>query len=406
MKSMPPTFAFVGQGTLMLCRPGKPPEAIQSAFVQRIEDRAERDRERHGWRADNMAWNFRPQTMALPGMGAAPMMAGRDVRFVSVAAGRDGLLLYSIATSHIGGLFEFDAKNNEERRLVHKANFNAEGLMAHPTTGELTFCVRHADGSSAIGMAQPDGSKHKVVTEGDSVDDAPSWAGGPGRRIVYQSAGIGRNAAGVPIDLTNARIEQLDLDSQSLTVVVEDVRYDYLAPRLTADGTLYAIRRPYESVAPTWSPLGLLKDILLFPFRFLMAVAAFLNVFSMFFRQQPLYGAGGPRMNADMSRMRLWGRWIDTRKAMGRSNKEQALVGSDWKLIRRSADGTETVLADRVVHFDLCDDGGILLTNGSRVTLLAPDGTKTELARGKLIERVAIVRESAADDQSTPVTSR
>lgn len=386
-----PTFAFVGQGKLMLCRPGQEPQSVESAFVQRIEDRVERERERHGWRSDGMMWNMM-SPMAMRG-GMAPVGPARKARFVSVANGRNGLVLYSIATSHVGGLFEFNAANNEERRLVHKAGFNAEALTANPATGELAFCVRNADGTAAIGVAGADGSKHKVITEGDSLDECPSWVPGAGRRLVFQSAGIARDQHGHPRDQSSYRIEELDLDSQKMDVVIEDTRYDYLVPRKDSAGNLYAVRRPYESRHPRVSPLGLLKDILLFPFRLLMAIAAFLNVFSMFFRQQPLYRAGGPNSEEDSRHMVLFGRLVDTKKALAASNKEQALVKADWKLIRRSPDGQETVLAERVVHFDLCDDG-ILWTNGSRVYLIDAGGKQTELVKGKLIEHVAVIEKA------------
>lgn len=388
-----PTFAFIGQGKLMLCRPGKEPEPIESPFVQRIEERHERERDRHGWRQGVALWNFRQPQMTALGMNAAPMTDVPTTRFVSVAAGRDGRLLFSIATQHVGGLFAFDPGLREEQRLVHKASFNAEELQAHPVSGELAFSIRHDDGSASIGIAEPGGGKHRAVTEGDSIDSSPAWVDGPGRRIVFQSVGIARNEQSMWFDLTNSRIELLDLDAQKMEVVVEDLAQDYLAPRLAADGTLYAIRRPFEPMHKRASPWTIAKDVVLFPFRVVLAIVAFLNVFSIFFRQQPLFTAGGPQSKRDLSTIRLWGRWIDTRKALAKSKGEEALVGTEWKLIRRAPDGQEDVLAERVVHFDLCSDGSILYTNGSRVMQRAPDGTKVERARGKLIERLAVVRE-------------
>jgi hypothetical protein len=394
-----PTFAFVGQGKLMICRPGREPEPIESAFVQRIEDRVERERERHGWRGDGMMWNMM-SPMAMRG-GMAPSGAQvRSARFVSVANGLGGMMLYSISTSQVGGLFEFDPAKKEERRLVHKAGFNAEALTAHPASGELAFCIRNTDGTAAIGVAQADGSKHRSVTEGDSLDECPSWVPGTGRNLVFQSAGIARDQAGHPRDHSSYRNERLDLDAQKMDVIVEDVRFDYLAPRIDAKGNLLAIRRPYESRVPHVSPFGLLKDIVLFPFRVLMTIAAFLNFLSMFVRQQPLYRAGGPSAQDDSRPMVLFGRYIDTRKALAASNKEQALVKPDWKLIRRTPDGTETVLAERVVHFDLADDG-VVWTNGSRVYLIDSLGSQTELVKGKLIEHLAVIRDRSA----LPLTS-
>lgn len=236
-----PTVAFVGQGKLMICRPGKEPEPVESAFVQRIRDRVERERERHGWRGDGMMWNMMSPIAMRSSM--APSEPVRDARFVSVANGRDGLMLYSIATSQVGGLFEFDPTNNEERRLVHKAGFNAEALTSNPKTGELAFCIRNNDGTAAIGVADERGGKHHPVTEGDSLDECPSWVPGEGRRLVFQSAGIARNQSGVPVDLSSSRIELLDLDAQKMNVLVEDVRFDYLAPHISIQTEIFTQSR-------------------------------------------------------------------------------------------------------------------------------------------------------------------
>lgn len=376
----------------MLCRPGREPEPLDSAFVARIEERKERDRARNGWREAGGAWNFNPAAqMPLAAMGAMPVPGEASAaRFASVAAGLDGKLLYSIQTSHIGGLFEYDPATREERRLVHKAGFVAESLAAHPTTGELAFCVRHGDGSSSIAVANADGGKHRIMTEGDSLDECPSWAGGNGRVVVFQSAGIARSGDGLRASLSPYRVEALDLDASAMRVVVESGEYDYLAPRLDADGTLFAIRRPYESGATRGLGWTLLKDLVLFPIRVLMTLVAVLNFISMFTRGAPLHTAGGPATRRDGRPLFLWGRVVDTKKALAKSGKEQSLVGAEWKLVRRSPDGAETVLADRVLHFDLCP-AGVLFTNGSRVWLLDSRGEKKLLVSGQIVERVAAI---------------
>lgn len=91
----------------------------------------------------------------------------------------------------------------------------------------------------------------------------------------------------------------------------------------------------------------------------------------------------------------LFGRYVDTKKALARSNNEQALVKADWKLVKRTPTGDETTIAERVVHFDLCD-GGIVWTNGSRVYLLSDEGKEVELVKGKLIEHIAVIKKLPA----------
>lgn len=395
----PITFAFLGQGKLMLVRPGQAPVELASAFVERIEALRERDRDRHAWQGDGMAWAITRRSPIGGMMPQMQMMApgAAAARFVSVAAGgAPGQLFYSIHTAYVGGLFEYQIRSGEERRLVHKANLHAEGIMADPVSGDLAFCARNDDGSASIAMADRNGSKIRVLTEGDSVDECPSWSSANPRTIVFQSAGIGRDQNGAPVEFTSYRIETLDMETQKMTVLAEDGRFDYLSPRVAADGTLYCIRRPYESRGPRVSAWSVLKQIVLFPVGVVMTIVAIFNTLSLFLRQKPLLTGGAQRdMGGHMRNVLLWGRWVDAKKAVADEKSEQSLVPADWVLVRRSSDGAETEVASRVVHFDLCDTG-VLYTNGSRVWHLDNAGTRTELVRGKLIERLAVVQDAPA----------
>ena len=71
----------------------------------------------------------------------------------------------------------------------------------------------------------------------------------------------------------------IDTERGELTEILSDPEYDYTSPYSSFDGSLYYIKKPYSlGIAP--NPLGILGDILLFPFRILRALFSFLNVFS------------------------------------------------------------------------------------------------------------------------------
>src|SRR6185503_6097418 len=86
-------------------------------------------------------------------------------------------------------------------------------------------------------------------------------------------------------------IQHLDVESGSLNTLAEDPRFDLLTPFQTSTGTLYFIRRPYRT-GRELNPLTLLKDIILFPFRLLLAVFHFLQFFSMRYSGKKLSSAG------------------------------------------------------------------------------------------------------------------
>jgi hypothetical protein len=325
--------------------------------------------------------------------------SGRPAPRHLTRGGPDGQLLYALDTDTVGGLFEYAPREDQERRVFHRNRFRARDLCRHPVDGTLAFSVGHDDGSANIAVMESEGRGPREVTEGDSVDEAPSWSAasataGMSRAVAFQSAGVGRNVAGHRIALGPYCVQRLDLDSGDMTVLLEDDQTDYLVPREAADGTLYYIRRPHQPAIAAPSPLKVIGDIVLFPFRLALAILHFLNFFSLMFSRKPLITAGGPpKEGPDTRSMMLWGKMIDAEKALRESKKSgggKALVPKSWELVRRSPDGSEWVAARGVVSFDLCPNGNLVYTDGTTVYHLTPDGQPTALCDGTLIEHVTL----------------
>jgi hypothetical protein len=392
---MTPTVAYLAEGKLYMKRGDAAPRLIDSPFVQQMLDRIQRTRERHDWKNQGMAWQ-----MGAGGfggfMGGRPNMPAevRRVRFSGLTRGQNpGELLYALDTDHVGGLFVYDTSQQSERRLYHRNQFRAANLSRHPSNDTLAVSLRGEDGSAPIAIMEPDGRGLKEITEGDVIDEAPAWSPGDGKTILYQSSGIGRNAAGFMVAQGPYAIQKLDLDSGDLTTLIEEDNFDLLLPRLLPDGSVLFIRRPYEPGGVTVSPLKVAKDILFFPFRLVVAIVHFFNWFSHVFARKPLITAGGPPKEGPEARyIMLWGRMIDAEKAIAaKKGDAKSLVPPTWQLVKRAGDDTETVLAKGVLAFDLADDGSIVYTNGSAVYHRTADGTIAELCRGKMIEHVSVV---------------
>jgi hypothetical protein len=233
------------------------------------------------------------------------------------------------------------------------------------------------------------------VTFGDSHDQAPSWVGGEGRRLVFQSAAIGRDHGGHYRGLSPYRIEIADLDAQEVTVLLEDESHDLLQPRQLADGTLHFIRRPYRHGPPPPSLWAVAKNVVLYPVRFLVGVHHFFNFFSTVFTGKPLIAAGGPprEQSPEQRFLMHYGHVIDLQKARERGSKDEpaGIAPKEWQLIRRAPDGTETPLADGVLAYDVLPTGEALYTDGTHVTHLTPDGRRERLCTDELIECVVLL---------------
>jgi hypothetical protein len=332
-------------------------------------------------------------------------MRPAETRLVRITAltrapqGDAGQLLYALDTGAVGGLFTYDVGAAAENRLFHKQEFKANDMACHPAKQLLALSTQLEDGTASIAIMQPGNRKLHAVTEGDSLDQAPSWvpvAEDPTREVlVYQSAGLARDPRGFVTGLGPYSIHRLDIDRGKFATVLENAKWDYLTPRVRlVEGKerLYFIRRPYKleghSPRTIWT---LLMDIVLFPFRLMRAIFAFLNAFSMFFTQRPLTTAGGPNAKqVDTRMLLLHGRWIDTQKALKAAQKGQpgALVPASWELMCMDEKGALTTLATSVLAFDLAPDGRVVYTNGTEIHVISTEGKSERVCEQRMISQV------------------
>jgi hypothetical protein len=389
-----PPIAYIADGRLFMLAAGSDARLVESTFVQGILDRVEKNRERNEWKGANMAWQVtrRMNPMAL----GAQLGELRRVRFAGVAAGPSANeILYAIDTDYACGLFQHELREGYERRLYHRNQFRACDLARSSETGMLAFALRSPDGTSHVATMAAEGRGFKTITEGDAVDEAPSWVPGGGNVVLFQSAGVGRNPHGAVTGLSPYAIQKIDLDQGKMEMVVEEDDTDALMPRQAKDGSLYFVRRPYQPLGAAIPFWRYALDTALFPFRLLVAIAGFLNVFSMIFAKKPLMTAGGPeREGPDQRILMLYGQLIDARKqSKASASRDGELVPATWVLVRKKPDGSESILAKNVVSYDLCADGGFVYTTGSNIYHVSADGNSTKVGKGQLIERVTVLAE-------------
>src|SRR5262249_27869184 len=154
----------------------------------------------------------------------------------------------------------------EEQRLFHGNQYRLESVSTRPGLDVVACTLRQDPLGSHIGVMRADGSGITELTDGDSFDTAPSWTPAAPPRLVDQSAGLARDAAGRVVGVGPSSIHELDLVRREVRMLAESPAHDLLSPRVADDGALYYIRRPWNAASRV-APLRLLLDLLLLPFR-------------------------------------------------------------------------------------------------------------------------------------------
>lgn len=388
-------LAYLAEGRLFY-RSDNGSELIESAFGQDVINRALQRQAKNEWKTGGESASGMYSRQTLWGSSAGDPKA-INVRITAVAPGAsDEELLYVVSTEAVGGLFSYNLKTKKETRLFHKENLYLSDFNKKPNEDMIACCQRMGNGTASITVIR--GNDVSDITEGDSVDEAPYWIPGAGKKLIYQCAGIARNKAGYMMGVGHSSIQKLDLETGTLETLAEDEKTDYLSPKMSANGDLYYIKRPYEEPFKQHSySLGKgIVDTVLFPFRLARAMFDFLNVFSMVFSKKPLTTASGPKVEGpDEKTLFLRGRIIDAQKALSENKgaEQPSLVPASWQLIRKNKDGHEHVLANSVLSFDLTPEGKVYYSNGIAVFEIADGGQRNLVFKDKLVDTLVHIPE-------------
>jgi len=377
------SVAYVSGGKLFCKTDNGPAREISSPYIQQVVDRLERSKDRNAWKQGT---SFQ---VAANGGVRDFEGAGAGIRFCSAIFYKDRGLLYFLSDNAVGGLFSFDLDTGVELRLLHKQRLDLSDLQVDASGSRIVATSIGPDGISNIATLDIEGNQFRELTAGDTVDAAPAWVVGEPDTIVYQSAGLARSPQGYVAATGHTTIQKLNLRSGTIQAVLESGEHDFLHPRVSANGVLHFIRRPYETA--TYSGGNILLDTLLFPFRLLRAVFHYLNFFSLMYSRKPLTGAAGPKVQADIKQIILQGRRIDAEKALRTENAINgvaSLVPRSWELVSRTPQGQETVLATNVASYDLLADGSIIYSNGRAVFTLGRASQSSLLLQADLIDDI------------------
>jgi hypothetical protein len=400
-------FAYLSGGKLYLKLGRASVLAVASEFGQAARERVLQMQKRNGWKQKNPIGNL------LSGGGSGDIsQPDRQVLPVAVRGicptSEDGIL-YTLEAGEIGGIFTLglpdrslpDCDRAKEKRLFHSADFKVEHVDFHEQHQLIACAVIRKDGTANIATMPVDAVHLGEVTEGDAIDLAPKWIPGSRKAIVFQSAGVSRDGAGYVIEHRHSTIEQLDFDTHEVNTLVSDPQYDLLAPQMTADGTLYYIRRPYLPMRQRVRFSHTLKEFLLMPLRLLAAIFEWLNFFTRRYTGKALLMPHQPPQRG-LGQMLFLGRLVDVGAEVERNRNfgdpdSPSLIPRSWQLVEQLPHQEPETIACGVLAFDVGADGSIVYSNGSAVYGIHPGGVAERLVVDRAIEQVVILNGNSHD---------
>lgn len=302
---------------------------------------------------------------------------------------KDGGLIYGI---------QLDGSSSLYRRSTDRTDMN-EGLIL--SGNDISFgAFDFLDGKLAvsigssmhlhIGVMEPPSSAYEEFTDGDTIEEDPYWSRFNKGRIYFSTAGYGRDANGVIGGISPRSGAYLDIVTREMEEFLSDPKYDYYKIKDDKYGNIYYIRQPYGGEK---SRDGIkFTDVLFFPVRLLKGLFGWLNFMCTIWGGEPLKSGGSGLPNNEKTKERsakdiiIDGNVIKAKEiAKAEDAKDGELSGFmplSRVLVKREADGTETVLKKGVLDYSLCDEG-ILISNGRQITLLA-DGNETLVTKAYL----------------------
>jgi hypothetical protein len=383
------TIAYLAQGNIRVKSGDAPPQTVDSAYGNSIREKAVRAQQKHSWKAAGSDGS--PFGGAVL-WGKAAMAQDVPLAVTSICGGKEpGGLIYSLESGSLCALLEVVQTGTEEKRLWNDNRTRIRHVTVSRRTGDMAFSILHENGTANIGVKLNGEGGVKELTEGDSFDTAPRWRMDESNKIIFQSAGIGRNREGHFLAFGPFTIQELEPTAGDLTTLLEDGRYDYLAPQCLPDGSLLYIRREYSN-QDRLHPFRVLKDGLLFPFRLLYAVFQFLNFFSAIFTGRKLTSGGGAKAREmDMKQMMIWGNLVRAQKPAKMEDESGDLVPKTWQLYRQNPSGKSELLASGVLAYDAEPSGKIVYTNGNAIFTIEPDGQPKHILSERMIEQVFFI---------------
>ena len=234
-------------------------------------------------------------------------------------------VLYTFTVNQTSGVIEktLSAKKDGERFILHTNDGELLSSDYNVTDGKFVAELKRGEISSDLVLLDTERGDYVSITDGDSRDENPSFSKKRPGVILYDSLAAGRNARGEFVEYAPAAVYEYDLNTLDLKEIRASEKYSYIKPVEDENGDIYCIRKPAKE-RERHNPV---VEILLIPYRLLMAIVNFIQIFVVFFTGKTMTGGGNNPAK---------GRDTDSRQMIIRGNVievEKLLVSTNWEAV-------------------------------------------------------------------------
>ncbi|MBE6885603.1 MAG: hypothetical protein E7486_01535 [Ruminococcaceae bacterium] len=367
-------LAYLSENELYLLEEGMP-RTLSCGRVEQFERTRDSIRRRTEWKTSGAGARF---------MGTD---AGADAyqydacRLTGLSAEGDRLV-YGFSGAGVGGIYFKAPQGSPEDEIMQITELDT-GFRDLSLRGEELLCaITYPSGESHIAGFSPGKKGYTVFTDGDCTDRDPSFVGEQGD-FLFVSSGFSRAEDGPILGQSPYAVMRYSAARQELVTLLEDERHSFFRPLAGRDGKLYCLRRPAEQPK---APGMTARDVLLAPVRLIRAVGNFLDTFSAAFSGEPLRSGNAKAAKKDPGKMMIDGNLINAEQIRKQNEKKgekyPGFIPSGWELVRCDMDGENLqVLAGGVLDYTLSPQGEPILSNGSYILRLLPEGGKEKLCK-------------------------
>ena len=305
-------------------------------------------------------------------------------------------IIYSVTVKDISGVMRKYLSDDKlgEAHVIHSRDLVFDGACPNSDKTKFITCVKSDFVTAHLTEYDFKTDDYYTLTDGDCADLDAVYSRRNSDEILFSTKGAGRNAQGEFVKYSPAKICSYNKFTGDITEIFADANYSFVKPKDDENGNLYYIRRPEEK--PKASPLRILLDVILIPWRLLQAVYYFLESFTISFTGKKFIRDGSnPAKTRDRNKRQtmIEGNLINAeneyKNNLRHKDANAGYAPRSWELIRRSPDGSEKVVRRGVIDYCLARDEEIVLTNGKYVLCIDKDGKEHKITETSLCTKVA-----------------